>query len=173
MRYAGWQPRGKSLIELGAGCGLCGIMGWKLGCACTILTDQKQLLSLLERNVALNAKGDSENDPIVLALPWGSKETCKNILEFKNRLTGAEDKFDFVLVADCINPIYGDESWSLLYETIVGLCSEGTQIFLSQQIRGNNEALLSFLKICDEGGILAYKLVQNKSSVQIFEIKKP
>lgn len=86
---------------------------------------------------------------------------------------GSEGKFDYVLVADCINPIYGDESWSLLYETILELSSEDTQIFLSQQIRGNNEALLSFLKICDKGGILAYKLVQNKSGVEIFEISRP
>ena len=66
-----WQERKRMVIELGSGCGGCGIFAAKLGADKVILTDYPQLLPLLTRNASLNGVEASVK---VLPLEWGVDE---------------------------------------------------------------------------------------------------
>jgi predicted nicotinamide N-methyase len=50
-----WQ--GKRVLELGAGCGACGIVAARCGARRVMLTDYLALLPLLRRNAAANGVG--------------------------------------------------------------------------------------------------------------------
>ncbi len=96
---------GRRVIELGAGCGLAGIVAAKLGASETCITDQAALLGLISHNIKVNCS----NLPGVRAIDFSWGEAT----------TKLHPPYDFVLVADCINPIYGYESWERLATSVI------------------------------------------------------
>ncbi|KAF7271548.1 hypothetical protein GWI33_015579 [Rhynchophorus ferrugineus] len=105
--------------ELGAGVGCVGLTAACLG-ANVILTDLPEIIPLLERNVLLNIEyvKNNKGKTDVIPLPWGT-----NVLK---------EKPDIILLADCI---YYIQSIEPLICTLRNACKEGTQIFISQEIR--------------------------------------
>jgi len=87
--------RGKSVIELGSGTGLCGLMSSFLGPSEVCLTDQIQVLDLLRENVS-RAIADHPEDRLssirVEEYSWGGSHLHLN------------GPFDLVLVSDCVLP---------------------------------------------------------------------
>ena len=66
--------RAKAVLEVGSGCGACGIMAARLGAAHVILTDLAPLLPLLSRNAQANGVADRVS---VRALDWGERRALE------------------------------------------------------------------------------------------------
>lgn len=103
-QFSAEKLHGKSIIELGSGCGLGGIAYMMKGAQVT-LTDMKKVTdSLTESNAhrlysQLNGKGKGALPyplitPTVRALDWTDFESFRS--------DGEEEEFDFVLLTDCV-----------------------------------------------------------------------
>ena len=87
---------GKSVVELGAGCGLPGFLAGLLGAAPCVLTDIEETVELLEENLESNAPHLPDGGARVTTeeLDWTEAE---HLARFADRAP-----FDFVLCADTI-----------------------------------------------------------------------
>jgi hypothetical protein len=130
----------------------------KLG-AQALLTDQEFATGLLKQNVAA-AEFEESSCPVVEPFKWGGDV---------NKLSSKGAAFDYILISDCINPVYGivrllpsaqsgltsapsstiyhigTDSWEKLALSIQALSSMDTVTFMSTQLRGG-EAIAAFLK---------------------------
>lgn len=80
-----------SVIELGSGCGLAGLVAASLGCD-VLLTDQREAVELLQRNIATNAASSDELSRLhVQEFTWGSEPS-----ETLSRTT-----YNYILISDC------------------------------------------------------------------------
>jgi predicted nicotinamide N-methyase len=81
----------KTVIELGSGCGLAGLVAASLG-GDVLLTDQREAVELLQRNVAANAISPEEAARLQVAeYTWGTEPSQAL----------PRPKFDYILVSDC------------------------------------------------------------------------
>jgi len=111
-----------SLLELGCGLGVPGMIFHLLGCN-VVLTDQIEILSQLEKNVLDNFPNAEEqkdeakqSTTTIKARPLSWSRTDVNSL--LNNLGKSDTGFDIVVNCDCVyEPLYG-KSWHLLNETI-------------------------------------------------------
>ncbi|XP_033921322.1 protein N-lysine methyltransferase METTL21A isoform X1 [Melopsittacus undulatus] len=120
LEMGGIDLRDRSVIELGAGTGLLGIVATLLGAHVTI-TDRAAALEFLESNVEANLPSELRPRAVVKELTWGR--------DLDNFPSGA---FDFILGADIV---YLEETFAELLQTLEHLCSEQTVILLSCRIR--------------------------------------
>ncbi|PKU48316.1 protein n-lysine hypothetical protein [Limosa lapponica baueri] len=120
LEIGGIDLRDRSVIELGAGTGLLGIVATLLGAHVTI-TDRAAALEFLESNVQANLPSELRPRAVVKELTWGK--------DLGNFPPGA---FDFILGADIV---YLEETFAELLQTLEHLCSEQTVILLSCRIR--------------------------------------
>ncbi|CDO74096.1 hypothetical protein BN946_scf185043.g146 [Trametes cinnabarina] len=93
---------GKTVLELGSGTGLVGLVAGKLG-ARVCITDQAPLLDIMKRNVSLNGL---ESRVSVAELNWGEP------------IPDSIPEPDLVLAADCV---YFEPAFPLLVKTLVDL----------------------------------------------------
>ena len=97
-----------------------------MGAIDSLLTDQECVLQLLEKNVQANLAEDenAESKIRVHEFTWGSST---------DELDGP---FDFILVSDCINSIYGEDSWLNLAKSIADLTDTdlNTTTYMSTQV---------------------------------------
>ncbi|KAF7301547.1 Protein-lysine N-methyltransferase EFM6 [Mycena indigotica] len=93
---------GKTVIDLGSGTGLCGLLAAKLG-ATAFVTDQAPLLSVMQDNVELNQMSSS---CLVAELNWGEPIPAKI------------PRADVILAADCV---YFEPAFPLLVDTLCDL----------------------------------------------------
>ncbi|NWS38103.1 MT21A methyltransferase, partial [Probosciger aterrimus] len=134
LEMGGIDLRDRSVIELGAGTGLLGIVATLLGkgfsvcllkaiysCAHVTITDRAAALEFLESNVQANLPSELHPRAVVKELTWGR--------DLDNFPSGA---FDFILGADIV---YLEETFAELLQTLEHLCSEQTVILLSCRIR--------------------------------------
>ncbi|NWY11278.1 MT21A methyltransferase, partial [Aphelocoma coerulescens] len=145
LEMEGIDLRDRSVIELGAGTGLLGIVVTLLGTwtvsvsrvllsplgARVTITDRAAALEFLESNVQANLPPELRPRAVVKELTWGK--------DLDNFPPGA---FDFVLGADIV---YLEETFAELLQTLEHLCSEQTVILLSCRIRYERD--LKFLKM--------------------------
>lgn len=108
-----------SLLELGCGLGVPGMIFHLLGCN-VVLTDQIEILSQLEKNVLdnfPNAEEEKKDEEVAIkAKPLSWSRTDVNSL--LDDLGKSDTGFDIVVNCDCVyEPLYG-KSWHLLNETI-------------------------------------------------------
>ncbi|NXB16399.1 MT21A methyltransferase, partial [Rhagologus leucostigma] len=148
LEMEGIDLRDRSVIELGAGTGLLGIVVTLLGtkepagvralystcCARVTITDRAAALEFLESNVQANLPPELRPRAVVKELTWGK--------DLDNFPPGA---FDFILGADIV---YLEETFAELLQTLEHLCSEQTVILLSCRIRYERD--LKFLKMLRE-----------------------
>ncbi|XP_027347316.1 protein-lysine methyltransferase METTL21D isoform X2 [Abrus precatorius] len=83
-RFSPAKLKGKRVIELGAGCGVSGVGMALLGCD-VVVTDQKEVLPLLQRNVERNISRIMQKNPEsfgsiqVSELQWGDESHIKAV----------------------------------------------------------------------------------------------
>ncbi|NWU75572.1 MT21A methyltransferase, partial [Onychorhynchus coronatus] len=135
LEMEGIDLRDRSVIELGAGTGLLGIVATLLGksffvcsfktlnnCSARVtMTDREAALEFLEANVQANLPSELRPRAVVKELTWGK--------DLDNFPPGA---FDFVLGADIV---YLEETFAELLQTLEHLCTEQTVILLACRIR--------------------------------------
>ncbi|KAL6068308.1 CaMKMT protein [Balamuthia mandrillaris] len=88
--------RAKSVLELGAGLGLCGLFSAKLGATKTVLTDNDdQVLSALQRNIELNFDESQRSGVTCCKLRWGHQQRLDVSSYFPST-------FDVILASDVL-----------------------------------------------------------------------
>ena len=120
--------RGKTVLELGAGVGLCGIAAAALGAQRVVLTDREPLLKLLRESVGAN-EPDTAARCEVAALEWG---------EVGARSAPA---VDLVIAADVV---YRRETLPDLAATFSVLCGRGAVGMLAYQPRRPDDEAVFF-----------------------------
>lgn len=106
--------QGRNVLELGAGCGLCGLVSAALGARRVVLTDEYP--DLLELNITKNAELWTGNDNASVAsgmLEWGEQESMTPFL----------GKFDLVLGSEITQ--LGRDLHRPLLETVRGVMAPG------------------------------------------------
>eukprot|EP00445_Apocalathium_hangoei_P031160 CAMPEP_0203923696 /NCGR_PEP_ID=MMETSP0359-20131031/63543_1 /ASSEMBLY_ACC=CAM_ASM_000338 /TAXON_ID=268821 /ORGANISM="Scrippsiella Hangoei, Strain SHTV-5" /LENGTH=243 /DNA_ID=CAMNT_0050851803 /DNA_START=25 /DNA_END=753 /DNA_ORIENTATION=+ len=114
-----FDVRGRSVVELGTGCGLVSCVAWQLGASRVTATDRAEILPLLQRNLAANCASTDDVQrrcqPRVVTHMWGS-----GLEEIYQTIGGrSDDGVDLVFAVDCI---YDQEAVRPLLTTLSGLC---------------------------------------------------
>jgi predicted nicotinamide N-methyase len=129
---------GTSVLELGCGLGIPGMVSAVLGASEVALTEQPQLVPLLEKNLQRNSSFFSLDDlsvgvqPAAFALSWGTVE-AQAFLDARGG-----KRFDTILICDCVfEPLYGD-SWKLLCETLFVLADFSTNVLIASERRSDD-----------------------------------
>ncbi|NXR51837.1 MT21A methyltransferase, partial [Hippolais icterina] len=179
LEMEGIDLRDRSVIELGAGTGLLGIvvtllaqgscyclMGTKepagvralysTCCARVTITDRAAALEFLESNVQANLSPELRPRAVVKELTWGK--------DLDNFPPGA---FDFILGADIV---YLEETFVELLQTLEHLCSERTVILLSCRIRYERD--LKFLKMLRERFSVSEVHYDSSKDVHIYKAQR-
>ncbi|XP_039252101.2 protein N-lysine methyltransferase METTL21A-like [Styela clava] len=97
------EMKGKTVLELGAGTGLVGIVCSKLGAKVTV-TDLKEALPFLSKNIDKNFQNDDKMAPKVQELKWGDNLNLNNPKDY-----------DIIIGADVI---YIEDTFGDLLDTI-------------------------------------------------------
>ncbi|KAI9575006.1 putative methyltransferase-domain-containing protein [Boletus coccyginus] len=119
---------GKTILELGSGTGLVGLVAGRLGGRVWI-TDQAPLLDIMHANVQLN---QLESSVVVSELNWG--ET----------LPPGIPRPDLILAADCV---YFEPTFPLLVKTLSELATERTELlFCYKKRRKADKRFFTLLK---------------------------
>jgi len=121
--------RGKTIIELGSGTGLVGLVVGTFRNADVWITDQAPLLEIMKHNVTLN---HLEATVKVAELNWGTSPPT-NI-----------SRPNFILAADCV---YFEPAFPLLVATMDDLSDQTTEIlFCYKKRRKADKRFFSFLR---------------------------
>ncbi|MED6220610.1 hypothetical protein PIB30_046372 [Stylosanthes scabra] len=139
-RFSPAKLKGKRVIELGAGCGVSGFGMALLGCD-VIVTDQKEVLPLLQRNVERNISRVMQKNPELFGsikvseLQWGDESHIKAV----------EPPFDYIIGTDVV---YVEHLLEPLLQTILALSGPRTTIVLGHEIRSTcvHEKMLEMWK---------------------------
>jgi len=129
---------GCKVLEVGCGTGVPGMCLRVLGAKVT-LTEQPQLVPLLQQNLDTNFAGDK--DISARELSWSTEAT--------RDLLGADGPYDIIVSCDCVfPPVYG-ESWKLLGDSIREVLSQkkDTVVLLSFE-RRKGDQLEDFFEYC-------------------------
>ncbi|XP_075685996.1 protein N-lysine methyltransferase METTL21A [Rhinoderma darwinii] len=118
LEAGGVNLQGRSVVELGAGTGLVGIVAALQGANVTV-TDRDLAMEFLKSNVHDNLPKELEHRMSVKPLNWGI-----GLEHFSH--------FDVILGADII---YLEETFHDLLKTLIHLCSDHTVILLSCRLR--------------------------------------
>ncbi|KAI9071860.1 hypothetical protein K1719_037882 [Acacia pycnantha] len=139
-KFSPAKLKGKRVIELGAGCGVSGFGMALLGCD-VIVTDQKEVLPILKRNVERNISRVMQTNPDsfgsikVSELQWGDRD----------HIMAVDPPFDYIIGTDVV---YVEHLLEPLLQTIVDLSGPRTTILLGCEIRSTivHEQMLQMWK---------------------------
>ena len=132
-----WWKQPRRVLELGSGCGACGLLAAKLGSVpnapLVLLTDYPQLLPLLTRNAALNALSSRA---MAKPLEWGREQAMSFLGAMPE--DAAREPFDLIIGSDITAFV---QTLAELEATIHQLATaEHTQIILAHHDRGGDVA---------------------------------
>ncbi|XP_018415902.1 PREDICTED: protein N-lysine methyltransferase METTL21A [Nanorana parkeri] len=153
LEAGGINLEGRSVIELGAGTGLVGIVATLLGAEATV-TDREIALEFLKTNVHDNLPTDLLHKVSVKPLTWG-----KGLEDFS--------PFDVIVGADII---YLEETFQDLLKTILHLSTENTVILLSCKLRYQRDH--QFLDMMRQHFSVVQVLYDQKVDVYIYKALK-
>ncbi|CBJ30547.1 conserved unknown protein [Ectocarpus siliculosus] len=182
---------GATVVELGCGIGVPGMVARLLG-ATVVLTEQDELLSLLDRNLDGNFAGHPRGEGGIRreALDWEREADTDGLLASLERSGTApgeaegepgagvrrrSTRLDFVLCADCVfEPLYGD-SWKALAKVMGRLSDAGTTVLCSVERRGV-DGVPEFLRACEAEGFSLQTVYRAAPSapapVELYEFSK-
>ncbi|KAH9894211.1 putative methyltransferase-domain-containing protein [Cubamyces lactineus] len=120
---------GKTVLELGSGTGLVGLVAGKLG-ARVWITDQAPLLGIMKQNVSLNGL---ESCVSVMELNWGAP------------IPANLPRPDLILAADCV---YFEPAFPLLVKTLADLVKDSSTevLFCYKKRRKADKRFFNLLK---------------------------
>lgn len=119
------EINGKTVIELGAGSGVCGLVASTMGAQKIYLTDRDDgCVELMKKNYEHNAKQLRLSRTEVVKLDWMSQEDCAKL----------KDSFDVILGADIL---YSPSMVDDLISGLERLCAPGSYAILSIGKRGD------------------------------------
>ena len=145
---------GKSVLELGAGLGLCGMVAALCGASKSVITERKPELEYLQASALRNQAALSGRGVVVHELDWSNGETVA-------RLERAHGQVDVVLAADCISTdVYGAESRDALLRC------------LKRLVKGNAEVLLCSSKREGDGLERFVSRVEEMEAFRAIEVVK-
>jgi predicted nicotinamide N-methyase len=119
--------QGKRVLELGAGCGLVGMLAASpmLGAAQVVITDLDVVVPHIARNLAENVGPWLPADTVMAdALAWGRES------EWTDRFPCGS--FDVVLLSDCL---YHEHLFDPLMSTLMAVADVNTLVLLCQKHR--------------------------------------
>ena len=131
---------GKTVVELGSGCGVLSIVAARLGARCVHATDLEQALLLLARNVWLNEAaagqaqgGDAGGGVTVGCCNWGNALHAERV-----RAQCPGERVDLILGSDLV---YRQDrtTFVALLTTLAELSSPDTDILFASKFRMNPE----------------------------------
>ena len=135
--------KGRSVVELGCGLGVPGMVAARLGAKAVALTEQDSLIELLDRNVRGNFTPEVASTITSCEFFW-SKDGAQQLR--KDLVNG--DFFDVVVCCDCVYvPLYGD-CWIQLLEAIDVLSGPDTDVLISlerRHVRDGDDGVKPFL----------------------------
>ena len=123
---------GQRVLELGAGVGVLGCVAARLGAAQVLVTDRREVLHLIERNIALN---ELQRTAQAHELEWGHQAAITFAQQQQQQQQ--QGGFDVIIASDVIYNL--SAAW-LLLETLVHLSSERTLILIAYRERDPAEA---------------------------------
>ncbi|GAX73805.1 hypothetical protein CEUSTIGMA_g1256.t1 [Chlamydomonas eustigma] len=147
--------KGKTVLELGSGTGVVGLVAAALGASAVLLTDLCHLTSYLSSNIKLNSM---EGCVMSLELEWGNPAHISAVLKQLRKMKGKNQEFevpvsplkenlgdafgqqhfpDIILGSDLVYKLSELDS---LFFTLALLCGPGTTIILCQEDRPGTEA---------------------------------
>ena len=130
--------RGKSVIELGAGTGLPGLVCSRLGAKSVTLTDLPSELDLLRLNVDENKRDGYGDAPVdVRACAWGKLDAFSG------------ERFDVVIVSDVLYH-QPHETMRALAETLKALVAKDGVVYFAYHFRENLLHDAYFFELIDE-----------------------
>ncbi|XP_048389653.1 protein N-lysine methyltransferase METTL21A isoform X1 [Stegostoma tigrinum] len=149
------QLQDRTVIELGAGTGLVGIVAALLGADVTV-TDREVALQFLESNLQENIPPDLQNKVRARELNWGV-----NLDQFD------PGSYDVVLGADVV---YLEEAFPALLETLEYLSSEETTVLLSCRIRYERDQ--NFLQMLGSRFVVEKVHYDTEKDVHVYKAQK-
>ncbi|KAE9616706.1 putative lysine methyltransferase, S-adenosyl-L-methionine-dependent methyltransferase [Lupinus albus] len=129
-RFSPAKLKGKRVIELGAGCGVSGFGMALLGCD-VIVTDQKEVVPLLQRNVDRNISRVMQNNP----KSFGSIKVSELLWGDESHIKAVGPPFDYIIGTDVV---YAEHLLEPLLQTILALSGPRTTIVLGSEIRSTS-----------------------------------
>merc|ERR1712228_879168 len=117
--------RDKSVLEIGSGTGLVGMVCAKLGAKSVLFTDKDCAMPLLNKNLFENfykyysvklQKEEEDNQTLLLSheLTWGDDKQMKSLCDFMLKHFGKiVGMFDVIILSDCI-------CWKELHKPLIG-----------------------------------------------------
>jgi 2-polyprenyl-3-methyl-5-hydroxy-6-metoxy-1,4-benzoquinol methylase len=154
--------RGARVIELGAGCGLPGLLTGVLGAAQVFITDIEQTMELMEENIENNQTTLDEAgcEARALELDWTNKEQIA--------AAASLGPFDWILAADTV---YNAQASDAFVETVKALSGPNTKLLFAHPCPRHKEASAHFWgKVLDseneDSPFEAYKLDHLKFAPQ-------
>ena len=127
-------PKRLRAVELGSGCGLVAMHACALGYT-TLATDQGSMVPLIARNGAANLSAEELARFAAAELVW-SADAARDVADSDFSDGGQGKPFDVLLVSDCLNPIYGEESYAALGAAVLALRAPGSLLVLAFEARG-------------------------------------
>uniref|UniRef100_A0A8C8VNL3 EEF1A lysine methyltransferase 3 n=1 Tax=Pelusios castaneus TaxID=367368 RepID=A0A8C8VNL3_9SAUR len=146
--------RGKTVIELGAGTGIVGILATLLGGDVTI-TDLPLALKQIQENVHRNVPAEHSAQARVCALSWG--------LDHEEFLRD----YDFILGADIV---YLKDTYSLLIKTLRHLCGPRSTIYLSSKMRQEHSTVVFYEALLPLHFSLELVYRDEKENINIYRV---
>lgn len=164
---------GSRVIELGCGLGVPGMVAVLAGAQEALLTEQKNLVTLLRVNIAaegnFSAAETARLEPRHLS--WGAEE-ARGLREARHAAGSGE--LDFILCCDCVyEPLYG-RSWEPLAATIDALAASTTIVLISFERRTSTVApdgIDEFLEAMTAAGF-EKALVGGKAPLELYEFRR-
>ena len=155
--------KGKSVLELGSGVGLCGMYAKRvLGASYVCCTDLESVVPHLKENVKLNGL---ETEVDCKMLEWGNTFRWESGLEHAH--------FDIVLLSDCL---YHEHLYEPLFQTLLVLANNVNVFYLCQKHRWLHSEKKFFKRIAKH---FTYSIVgelkfdeQQRRFEHVYEIKK-
>lgn len=168
--------KNKRVLVLGSGCGLEALVcKTETESKLVVATDKGSIVGLNHANSLLNLSTEEQSGYKVLELDWGS-----NLHLFNKHFENDFQFFDVILACDCINPIYGKESWSNLAKTISHFSAfNNTLVLVGYEQREEegpieeDELLNDFFEHCKNNSIYVEQLVKEADNCRyIFSLRK-